>query len=401
MEGIKIDLKVVKPDTRYDHDVFDEFGRKVLEARSPLTQSVIDACTASNLRYLYYSKSFEASKNPAGLNLSKNAVSLETQEKVKESTRKVYDELLERISGAGEADISRNSVNRSRELIESVIDEVAQNDDAILLTLKELKDNDEYTFIHSTNVGVLASTLAVKLGYSRDKAIEMGIGGLFHDIGKAVVGYGIVHKKTPLNNDEIRKLMEHPNYGYKIAENNRNITRIQKQIILLHHERPDGFGYPSGLDIQNYTERIPKEVRLLSLCDVFSALTTERAYKPAYTQKRALRIMQNSIYAPYKKNYQFIYEDFRDFIRGMGFMLNFGDFILDEEEMIRLSSGELARVVELRKNNSMNPLIKLLTDQKLQPRKREVIIDLEKDFTLYIANILDKASFDNHLLALQ
>ncbi len=398
-EGIKIDLKVVRPDIRYEYDIFDEHGNKVLSANTPLTSELIESFLSSNRRYLYYGQSFVSRPNPAGLNLNKNAVSIETQEKIKESTSKLYSELLEGINSTGTAELSKNQINRSKELIEGVIDEVAQNDDAILITLKELKDTDEYTFIHSTNVGILASTLALKLGYQKDKAVEMGIGGLFHDIGKAIVGYKIVHKSDPLTNSEIRKLMEHPSYGYKISENNRNITKLQKQIILLHHERPDGYGYPSGLDLTGYSERIPREVRLISLCDVFSALTTERAYKPAYDQKKALRIMQNSIYAPYKKNYQFIFEDFRDFMKGLGFMLNFGEFILNQEEMIRLSSGELARVVELRKSNSLNPLIKLVTDQKLQPRKREVLIDLEKDYSLYIANILDKSSFDNHLLA--
>jgi len=160
-------------------------------------------------------------------------------------------------------------------------------------------------------------------------------------------------------------------------------------------------GYPFGFDAEGFIEKVPRDVRLISLCDAFSALTTERAYKPAYTQKRALRIMQNGVHAAFKKHSQFIYDDFRDFIKGIGFMINMGDYIFETEEMVRLNTGEIARILELRKNNSLNPIVRLLTDKKLQPQKREIIIDLENDFSVYVANILDKTSVDTHMLSLR
>ncbi|HNU92069.1 MAG TPA: HD domain-containing protein [Spirochaetota bacterium] len=401
LEGIKIDLKSVKPGAIYSHNVYDEFGSRIVAADSPLTERIIQSCRERGLRYLYYSKSFEAGANPAGLDLGRNAVSDRTQARARETSRAILEEIAERLQLGQEIDISRAKIIRSRELIEGIIDEVAHNDDAVLITLKELRNYDEYTFVHSANVAVIASTLAVRLGYSRDRIIEIGVGGLLHDIGKAIVGYQIVNKPTELTAEEIKSLMEHPHYGYKIAENNRNITRFQKQAILFHHERPDGMGYPFGFDAEGFIEKVPRDVRLISLCDAFSALTTERAYKPAYTQKRALRIMQNGVHAAFKKHSQFIYDDFRDFIKGIGFMINMGDYIFETEEMVRLNTGEIARILELRKNNSLNPIVRLLTDKKLQPQKREIIIDLENDFSVYVANILDKTSVDTHMLSLR
>jgi HD-GYP domain-containing protein (c-di-GMP phosphodiesterase class II) len=401
VEGIKVDLKSVKPGSVYSHNVYDEYGAQIVAANSPLTDGMIQTCLERGLRYLYYSKSFDAGTNPAGLDLTKNAVSSETQARARETSKAILEEIAERLHMGQEIDISRVKISKSKELIEGIIDEVAQNDDAVLVTLKELKNYDEYTFVHSANVAVIASTLAVRLGYSRDRIIEMGVGGLLHDIGKAIVGYRIVNKPTELTVEEIKSLMEHPHYGYKISENNRNITRFQKQAILFHHERPDGMGYPFGFDYHSFITRVPRDVRLISMCDAFSALTTERAYKPAYTQKRALRIMQNGVHATFKKHSQFIYDDFRDFIKGIGFMINMGDYIFDAEEMIRLNTGEIARILELRRNNSLNPIVRLLTDKKLQPQKREIIIDLENDFSVYVANILDKTSIDTHMLSLR
>lgn len=401
VEGIKVDLKSVRPGAVYSHNVYDEYGVQIVAANSPLTDEMIRSRLERGLRYLYYSKSFDAGSNPAGLDLTKNAVSSATQARARETSKAILEEIAERLHMGQEIDISRVKISKSKELIEGIIDEVAQNDDAVLVTLKELKNYDEYTFVHSANVAVIASTLAVRLGYSRDRTIEIGVGGLLHDIGKAIVGFRIVNKPTELTVEEIKNLMEHPHYGYKISENNRNITRFQKQAILLHHERPDGMGYPFGFDFHSFIARVPRDVRLISICDAFSALTTERAYKPAYTHKRALRIMQNGVHASFKRHSQFIYDDFRDFIKGIGFMINMGDYIFDAEEMIRLNTGEIARILELRRNNSLNPVVRLLTDKKLQPHKREIVLDLENDFSVYIANILDKTSVDTHMLSLR
>lgn len=400
-KSITIDLTIVKPDTFYEHDIFDEYGNKILVAHKALSSELIKSCIDRGIRYLYYSSSFTESKNPAGLALKKNAVSFEVQNKIRETYRSILDEITGMLTVSADVTIPDVNINKARELIENVIDEIAHNDDAVLVTLKELKNNDEYTFLHSTNVGIIATTLGVRLGYSKDKIIEFGVGALLHDLGKAVVGYHVVNKKKPLTNDEIKLLKEHPYFGFRITENNRNMSKLQKQMILFHHERPDALGYPFGLDYQGFIEHVPKEVRLLSLCDVFSALTSERAYKPAYTQKRALRILQNGVYSPFKKQSQFLNEDFRDFIRGVGFMINLGDYIFDVDEIVRLNTGEVAKVVEMRKSHSLHPVIKVVADKKLQPLKREIVIDMAQDYSLYIAGIIDATSSDGHLLAVR
>lgn len=398
LEGIKIDLKTTSAGTVYSHNIYNEYGALVLKANAPMTGNVIQSCLQMGIRYLYYSKSFDESKNPAGLKLEKNAVSEGTQERAKEAAGRILNEISHSFDLYQQGRITKEKVDHSRQVIADVIDEITINDDAALITLRELKHKDEYTFVHSASVGVMASALAVRLGFPRDRAMEMGVGGLMHDIGKSIIGLEIVHKIEALTSQEVDRIKEHPHIGYKIVEFNNTITGLEKQIVLLHHEKPDGSGYPFGFMLDHIAEKIPKEVRLVSLCDTFSALTTKRSYKPPYSPKRALRIMQNSVFAPFKKTSQFLYEDFRDFIRGIGFMINYGDFIFHEGEYVRLNTGEIAMVMELRKVNSIRPVVRLVTDRNLQQQKRNVVIDMANDYHLYIANILDKSSFDGYAL---
>jgi hypothetical protein len=79
-------------------------------------------------------------------------------------------------------------------------------------------------------------------------------------------------------------------------------------------------------------------------------------------------------------------------------MINYGDFIFHEGEYVRLNTGEIAMVKELRKVNAIRPVVQLVTDRNLQQQKRKIVIDMANDYHLYIANILDKSSFDGYAL---
>ena len=132
-KSITIDLTIVKPDTFYEHDIFDEYGNKILVAHKALSSELIKSCIDRGIRYLYYSSSFTESKNPAGLALKKNAVSFEVQNKIRETYRSILDEITD-AGGIADVTIPDVNINKARELIENVIDEIAHNDDAVLVT---------------------------------------------------------------------------------------------------------------------------------------------------------------------------------------------------------------------------------------------------------------------------
>ena len=151
---------------------------------------------------------------------------------------------------------------------------------ALLLTLSA---RDPYTGYHSNRVTNLALTFARSLSLSSQELAALSNAGYLHDIGKIGVSDSILLKPGPLTPAERALIQNHPLIGEKIVEP-LGFTSQEKDLILLHHERWDGRGYPRGLQGSN----IPFLCRLLSLVDVFDALTSDRPYRQAFTVPEAL-----------------------------------------------------------------------------------------------------------------
>lgn len=135
---------------------------------------------------------------------------------------------------------------------------------------------DPYTRGHSQRVGAYAQLIAQKLGWDSQKAYQLYITGLLHDIGKIGVPESILQKADKLDDPE-RKLVEsHPLIGYEIARQSRAL-KAHLAGIRNHHERLDGRGYPDGLS----GAAIPIEARVLAVADVWDALTSHRPYREA------------------------------------------------------------------------------------------------------------------------
>ncbi|KIQ54633.1 metal-dependent phosphohydrolase [Meiothermus taiwanensis] len=135
---------------------------------------------------------------------------------------------------------------------------------------------DPYTRGHSQRVGAYAQLIARKLGWDEQKAYQLYITGLLHDIGKIGVSEAILQKTDKLSPQERQLIESHPLIGYEIARQSRALS-AHLPGIRHHHERLDGGGYPDGLS----GEAIPIEARILAVADVWDALTSHRPYRPA------------------------------------------------------------------------------------------------------------------------
>ena len=105
--------------------------------------------------------------------------------------------------------------------------------------------------------------------------IDIGIGALMHDIGYTQIPTEILNKPGKLSDEEFVEIKKHPVHGYEMVRSDMNISAIVKTIILMHHERLDGSGYP----LRVKAEKINKYVRIVSICDMFEALTSDRAHR--------------------------------------------------------------------------------------------------------------------------
>lgn len=137
-----------------------------------------------------------------------------------------------------------------------------------------IRERDIVTYEHCRRVAIYANRLARHMGWHRRAARELALAGLIHDLGKTWVQNSVLHKPTALSQDEWQQMQRHPVIAARILLT-YDVSDDLIAIVLHHHEAYDGHGYPDHLA----GEAIPLGARLLTVADVFDALTSARSYK--------------------------------------------------------------------------------------------------------------------------
>jgi putative nucleotidyltransferase with HDIG domain len=152
---------------------------------------------------------------------------------------------------------------------------------ALALTLDA---RDPYTAGHSERVSAISVALGREMGLADDQLSVLRLGALLHDIGKIGIADQVLLKPGPLTAEEYDVIKQHPTVGARIL---RSVPFLAPhlQIVELHHERPDGRGYPHGLR----SDETPLLARIVHVADAFDAMTSARAYRPAWSSGEALR----------------------------------------------------------------------------------------------------------------
>jgi hypothetical protein len=150
--------------------------------------------------------------------------------------------------------------------------------------MERLADKDTSTEEHTRRVATLAVELGERLGLSPRRLRSLAIGGLLHDMGKLSVPTSILQKPASLDDDEFAQIKLHPERGRELLAELGGFDACVKRLVLDHHERLDGTGYPRGLT----AGQMDVSTRILSVCDVYDALVSPRVYRPAWTPGQAL-----------------------------------------------------------------------------------------------------------------
>jgi putative nucleotidyltransferase with HDIG domain len=146
---------------------------------------------------------------------------------------------------------------------------------------------DQYSKGHGQRVGALATDLALKIGLNRTQAEEVRHAGILHDIGKIGFSDQVFQNEDTVPTSEIlSEIRSHPQRGAEIVASLDFLGPV-RDYVLYHHERPDGKGYPFGLK----GDEIPLGARLISVADVYDAVTTDRPYQKGRTPAEALAIL--------------------------------------------------------------------------------------------------------------
>ncbi|MGB9849144.1 MAG: HD-GYP domain-containing protein [Moorellaceae bacterium] len=177
------------------------------------------------------------------------------------------------------------------EQVKSVIDEILAGK-MPAVALSEISAADSYTFAHSVDVCVLSVATGVRLGYRRDELLKLGIGALLHDLGKSRVPPEILNKPGKLTPSELNEIKKHPVWGYKMLREEMDewVDSVSATVVLNHHERYDGSGYPRGLKGKN----IHLTAAVCAAADMYNAITTDRVYRPALPPHEAYEMLMGA-----------------------------------------------------------------------------------------------------------
>ncbi len=183
-----------------------------------------------------------------------------------------------------EPELLETELKKSSCLVESIVYECKAK--KWYHRFKTLSSYVDWIYTHSINTALISCMIGVKLGYQDERLYDLGIGALLHDIGMIKIPKKILNKSSELSYRELNIVRNHCQLGYIILKETE-VSEISKSIILQHHEKNDGTGYPKGLKSKDIIE----EAKIVSIAEFFDTATTQRPYKIARPASEVLNEM--------------------------------------------------------------------------------------------------------------
>ena len=296
--------------------------------------------------------------------------------KARDKTRTYIDSML------AEAKMGKIiDTQKAKILVAELANNIVENLDASMW-LTQLKTRDEYTAIHSLNVCVLSLTFGRSLGLNNEELNELGLGALLHDIGKMQVPLEILNKPGKLTPEEFEIMKSHPQKGYEMLLKDDNLSAEVLSIVKSHHERLSGEGYPDNLPEQS----ISYYTKIVSITDVYDAITSDRVYHDGMTPHEAL-----------KRLYEWMPNNFdttlmQSFIRTIG--------IYPVGSVVELKTGHIGLVVKLSDSHRLKPVVMLIMNRNKEYYPRRKLVNLaspiwdKRDGKPEVKRILDAKEFN-------
>lgn len=234
------------------------------------------------------------------------------------------------------------------------------------LDLTTFRRKDLITFVHVLNVTILSLHISSKMGYMKDDVLNIGIASLFHDIGKLYISHKVIQKTDMLNREELSLMKHHSVIGAEILFKYLDALGTLPVVVAFeHHLRYDLKGYPRLA----FPQKPHTASLLVSICDVYDALSQIRSYKKSYPPIQIYDVMQK------ERGKAFEPELLDRFFQIIG--------VWPVKSIVSLSEGSVAVVREQNGSDIFNPKVEILS-----PEKKRGFIDLAKE-RIEIAEYLD------------
>jgi len=388
----KLKVEELKPGMVFDKAVYIDMSNMLVAPMVPLKEEDINRLKKWGIEEVETAgdvvpqgKSLKPKKLSIKDEVSKLTEMLQTgnnlvEEPVVRTFNHVYKDIYRLIEDIFEK--IRNGVGYGKEKIMGTMDdliiEVSKDTNT---ALNEVTKEYEGTYLYSlsVNVTILSIVTGISIGYGHHRLIPLATGALLHDIGMVRVPNYITEKSGSLTTDEYNRIKTHPLHGYRIIIRELDLGNEIANVVLQHHEAYDGSGYPrklKGDDISVYA-------RIVSICDVYAAMTKKRSYRDEHLSYSA---MKNILGGSSRK---FDPEIVKVFLDNMA--------IYPVGSMVQLNNGVMAKVVSANSEFPLRPTVSVVIDEFGEIGEAEKIIDLQETKALFIIKPLSK-SFMRKLL---
>ncbi|MDH4129505.1 MAG: HD domain-containing protein [Spirochaetota bacterium] len=372
-DKIQIIVKYLKPNTVLNCPTYDTDGNVVQQAYSPFLQEHIDKLISTGIDKIFYTKPKAVDNVIYEKNLKDylNKNVYQGPRTIKVDTQKkavgVLEQINERLKKNENVDFEQ-----SKSVIQAIETDINESKEEIV-NLLDIQAYDDHVYSHALNVGIIAMVFAKKLKKDEKFVQDVGLGGFLHDVGKIRLPYDLLHKESGLSPKEFEIVKKHPRYGYEMIKASSQVNETVKKIVLLHHEKFDGSGYPFGFkDVQ-----IEDAVYVVAMSEMYDSLTTKVPYREALGSKEALKTIVKSSGSNFKPDIV------HQFANSMGILFkessfyNIGDYIL-------LNTNEIGKVISKDNEITSRPGIEILKNQQGKPLIKSISIDLNLDGTRHI-----------------
>lgn len=374
-ETVRVDIPIqfLYPGMILKGDAYDEAERLVLSAETPVDPDFIQKLKVNGVKTLHYKRQKL---------IYKKAVS---NPMISDSNLTHAMEIIDQIEG--------NIRNFKRGIpqtevamvIGGFIADIRRNEDAFL-NLLDLFRHDDYTYTHSINVATISLVLGMQMKLDEQRIQALGMAALLHDVGNAMISREILEKPGKLTSSEWCVVKNHPVYSYNLIRAEGGFDPRTEKAVLMHHEEYAGGGYPLGTSYEKQ-EILPQ---ILTVADVFDALTSRRPYKEAWPVNEAFTyFMENS-------GRKFNPQVTQVFLREMVGKIN-EEPLYPDGSYVLLNTGEIGYVVGHRHSPyTLRPIVNIFYNpQKSKDPAERILkhalqIDLERDYTRYVVKrVLD------------
>jgi putative nucleotidyltransferase with HDIG domain len=268
----------------------------------------------------------------------------------------------------------RNEPFRANDLLKETLALLTQNDTQINIfdMLLNMSDKEESVYDHCIGTALTANILAGWLKFSEADQMMATACGLFHDVGKIMLPQGILSKPGKLTSNEFEIVKTHTTEGFHLLGRYRSIPEPVKNTALMHHEKCDGSGYPYGLK----GDEIDKFSKIVTIADIFNAMTNERVYRSAICPFSVIKYFEDEGIQKYETKYI------------LTFLENVSNSYLNHK--VTLSNGMEGNVIFINNEHYSQPVIRTSNNQiiNLETQHYNSILQLSANKKLSIEAII-------------